>query len=361
MKFVHIADMHFDSPFINLSNKEILGDTRRLDQRKILKKVITYIQEHQIPILLISGDLYEHKYIKQSTIQYINNEFKEIPNTQIFISPGNHDPYLQNSYYAQYEWNKNVHIFNSKFEKISLQDADIYGYGFNDFYCTNCGIEELKIENPEKLNIAILHGSINSSNTEDRQYNPIPRKTLENKGFDYVAMGHIHKPSYKDEPNQRIVYPGSCISLGFDELGEHGMIVGDVTKQEIKLELISLDEKAFIEKEVDVTNILSKEELIEKINQQEYSNTEFIKIILTGTRHFEIDTYKIYQFIESEQIIKIKDKTKPYYDLQKIKNDSTLKGMFAGKMLERMQNKELSETEKEVLEKAIEIAFDALQ
>ena len=40
MKFIHIADMHFDSPFVNLSDKEILGDLRRLEQRKALKKVI---------------------------------------------------------------------------------------------------------------------------------------------------------------------------------------------------------------------------------------------------------------------------------------------------------------------------------
>ena len=45
MKFVHIADMHFDSPFINLADKEYLGDLRRLEQRKIFKKVIEYIKE----------------------------------------------------------------------------------------------------------------------------------------------------------------------------------------------------------------------------------------------------------------------------------------------------------------------------
>lgn len=34
-------------------------------------------------------------------------------------------------------------------------------------------------------------------------------------------FGHIHKLSYKDEDNQRIVNPGSLISLGFDELRKH--------------------------------------------------------------------------------------------------------------------------------------------
>ena len=38
MRFVHIADMHFDSPFTLLSNQENFGDQRRLDQRKALKK-----------------------------------------------------------------------------------------------------------------------------------------------------------------------------------------------------------------------------------------------------------------------------------------------------------------------------------
>ena len=35
MRFVHMADMHFDSPFAVLSTYEELGDIRRLDQRKV--------------------------------------------------------------------------------------------------------------------------------------------------------------------------------------------------------------------------------------------------------------------------------------------------------------------------------------
>ena len=86
MKFVHIADMHFDSPFTTLSDKGNLGEKRRLEQRKVFKKVIEYIKENNIKYLFISGDLYEHKYIRRTTIEYINNLFKEIPETKIFIS-----------------------------------------------------------------------------------------------------------------------------------------------------------------------------------------------------------------------------------------------------------------------------------
>ena len=53
MKFIHIADMHFDSPFVNLSDKDGLGDFRRLEQRKTFKKVIEYIKENDIKYLFI--------------------------------------------------------------------------------------------------------------------------------------------------------------------------------------------------------------------------------------------------------------------------------------------------------------------
>lgn len=188
MKFVHIADMHFDSPFVNLSDKDILGDLRRLQQRKVLKKVIEYIKQNSIEYLFISGDFYEHKYVKLSTIEYMNNLFKEIPDTKILISPGNHDPYTKNSYYNKFNWNENVKIFHAKIEKIENEEVDIYGYGFDDFYCTDCGIEKLEIEDKNKINLLVIHGTIDGASIEEKQYNSMTRKMLQEKKFNYIAI-----------------------------------------------------------------------------------------------------------------------------------------------------------------------------
>ena len=289
MKFVHIADMHFDSPFVNLSEKDIMGDLRRLEQRKVFKKIIEYIKENNIKYFFISGDLYEYKYIKQSTIDYINKLFEEIPETNIYIAPGNHDPYTKNSYYNKYNWSKNVKIFGPKVEKIETQDANIYGYGFDDFYCSDSGVENIEIEQTEKPNILIIHGNIDGSTIEDMQYNSMSKKMLQEKGFDYVALGHIHKKDYNTEENQKIVYPGSTISLGFDELGEHGMIVGDLEKNKLETQFIKLDDKQFTKRELNVDSIYSKEELIEKINELEIEENNYVEIILIGNRNFEIN------------------------------------------------------------------------
>ena len=357
MKFVHIADMHFDSPFVNLSDKDILGDLRRLEQRKAFKKIIEYIKQNQIEYLFISGDLYEHKYVKLSTIEYINSLFQEIPNTKIFISPGNHDPYIKNSYYNKFNWNENVKIFHSEIEKIEEKDVNIYGYGFDEFYCTNCGIEELELEESNKINILVIHGTLDGASLEEKQYNSMTRRMLQEKKFDYIALGHIHKPDY----STNIVYPGSTISLGFDELGEHGMIVGDIQKGEVKLEFIPLDEEKFKEIEMDVTDIVSKEELIEKINELEIQNNEYIKVILIGNRNFEINKYELLKYMENERIIKIKDHTKIAYNLEKMANENTLKGLFAKEMLEKLNQPNMAEEEKEIIEKAIEIGIEALE
>ena len=361
MKFVHISDIHFDSPFVNLSDKEGLGNLRRLEQRKALKKAIEYIKENNIKYLFISGDLYEQKYIKKSTIEYINNLFKEIPETKIFISPGNHDPYIKNSYYNKFIWNENVKIFNSKIEKIETEEANIYGYGFDDFYCKNSGIENIEIEDNTKLNILVIHGSLDGGTIENNEYNPLTRKMLKTKKFDYVALGHIHKLDYNQEENQNIVYPGSTVSLGFDELGSHGMIVGNLEKDKIQLEFMPLDEMEFKLQEVDVTGINSKEELIEKINEIKFKENELIEIILVGKRKFEINKYELYKLILNDKIIKIKNKTKIDYNLEKLANETTLKGLFAKEMLQKLNEDNLSEEDKEIIEKAVEIGLEALE
>ena len=220
MKFVHIADVHLDVPFTVLEGRK-LADKRRLEQREALRNVIEYIKENSIPYLFICGDLYEHEYIKEATIEYINKLFKTISDTKVFIVPGNHDPYIKNSYYAKYNWAKNVKIFTEKIERVEQENICIYGYGFEDFYLKNPDYENIQIEDKKKVNILLTHGTLDGSKNDEILYNPISKTILKNLGFDYVGLGHIHKLSYNDEENQRIVNPGSLVSLGFDELGKH--------------------------------------------------------------------------------------------------------------------------------------------
>ncbi len=357
LKFIHMADMHFDMPFTVLNSRNKLGDKRRLEQREAFKKVIEYIKENNIEYLFIAGDLYENEYIRKTTIEYINNLFKEIPTTKIFITPGNHDPYINNSMYKDFNWNENVHIFNSKISVIEAKDCDIYGVGFDDFYCKGLGIENIKIKNKEKINILITHGTLNGGTIENMEYNPLNKTMLNKLGFDYIALGHIHKLDYNNEENQRIVYPGSTISMGFDELGSHGVVLGEINKEDIKLDFLKIDNKEFQEIELDISDINSIEELIEKINNLELDKNAYYKLILIGDKNFEINTYKLIDFILNENIIKIKNRTKIKINLEEISKNNNLKGLFVKEILEELNK---NNYDKNLLQNALEIGLEII-
>lgn len=354
MRFIHMADMHFDAPFTALSRQEELGDIRRLEQRKIFNKIIEYIKKENIEYLFIAGDLYEHQYIRESTIEYIHNLFKAIPKTKVFISPGNHDPMLKNSYYHNFEWSDNVYIFSSEIQKYDFEEVEIYGYGFEDFYCKNSKIEEIQIENPEKINIFITHGSLNASQTVEMGYNPINENKIKQIGFDYIALGHIHKQTI----NGNIVYPGSCLAFGFDELGKHGILDVTLEKNSLQINFIDLDEKEFVEKEVDISNIFSEEELIETLINIKTEPEKLYKIILTGNKNIEVNQNKIIKIINQKNILKIKDQTKLAFNLEKIEKENNLKSYFLKEIMNLKKENEVSEEE---IKQALEIGLQILQ
>lgn len=356
MKFVHIADIHLDCPFTSLNRIPHLSDIRRLEQRHIFRKVIEYIKENHIPYLFIAGDLYEHEYVKQSTIEYINQLFQEIPETKIFIAPGNHDPYIKNSYYAKYNWNENVTIFKDIIQRIELEEFDLYGYGFSDFYCRDSKIQDLEVKNQNKINIVLIHGTLDGGLNENREYNPIVSKKLKEKRLNYVALGHIHKPNYQSN----IVYPGSIISFGFDEPGEHGMIVGEIEKDKVSTEFIPLDTRDYIREEIKVDQFQCQEDLIEELNKKKMKERQLCEIVLIGKRNFEIDLQKIESLISEKRILKLKDLTKSNYDLHKIANDCTLKGIFAQIMLKKLEEA-TNDEERKNIENAIEIGLNCLE
>ena len=405
MRFIHMADVHFDSPFTVLASRNNLANIRRLEQREAFKKTIEYIKVKKIPFLFISGDLYEQEYIRESTIEYINNLFRTIPETRIFISPGNHDPFLSNSFYNTFNWNKNVTIFNSEIKIIETEEADIYGFGFTDFYCENSRIEEIKLKNKNKINILITHGALDASKTLDMQYNPLNSNKLKEIGFDYIALGHIHKANYENNRNN-FIYPGSLISFGFDELGEHGFLDIKINKNnseiknkieenkinnseiknkieenkinnleikikieknkinnleeknyekdKIEIKFLRADERKFEEESIDISSIKSEEELIEKLDEMNLEEENFYKIILKGTKKIELNETRICKLIQKDMILKVRDKTETEYNIDNLAMQKNLKGMFVKNLLEKLKS---DPQEEDSIKKAMEIGL----
>lgn len=345
MKFIHMADLHFDTPLVSLKNNRDLIKKRRTEQRQVFRDVIQLIKKENIEFLFISGDLFEQKYVEKGTIEFIISSFQLIPNTKIFISPGNHDPFIKNSPYSIFEWPENVTIFNGEVGMFPCENVNIYGLGFTDYEFSSEEIDNLEIEDEEKINVLIIHGTLNGGS---KKYLDLKEKVLEK--FDYVALGHIHEKKVDDS---KIIYPGSLLSIGFDELGEHGIILGELEKNNITYEFKNMEYKHFEIIEIDISEFKSPEEILNHIELGE----DIYKIVLQGERNIDIEKLKEIINMQEKNICEIRDLTHLAYDLESIAKEKNLKGFFTKKMLEEME--ENPERKEEIL-KAIEMTYQLL-
>ena len=102
----------------------------------------------------------------------------------------------------------------------------------------------------------------------------------------------------------------------------------------------------------------SKEDLVEKINELKLEENKLYEIELIGSRNFEINTRDIFKLITKPNILKIKDNTNLKYNLDEIKNEKTLRGLFVKEMLKKEDEQKYTKDE---IRKAIEIGLNSLK
>lgn len=106
VRILHTADLHLDYGFTpGLLPYNRIKDRRR-DLLETFDRIIGIAKDERAELLLISGDLFEHRYIQTSTVNYVNQKLKGLSETYVFILPGNHDPYHLIHYYKSYPWGK---------------------------------------------------------------------------------------------------------------------------------------------------------------------------------------------------------------------------------------------------------------
>ncbi len=125
----------------------------------------------------------------------------------------------------------------------------------------------------------------------------------------------------------------------------------------MNIEFVKLDDRKFEEKELEVDDLLSKEDLIEKILSLKLDSMTMYKIILTGKRNFEINPRKILEAISSDNILKLKDNTKLNYHIEELAKQNNIKGIFIREVLKVYENNLCTEEE---FQKAIEIGLEAM-
>ncbi len=342
MKFIHIADVHINKPCKNSKiRKQKLFDA--------FAKMIKFIKKENIDYLFIAGDFYEHRYINNVDIKYIDELFKEIPNTKIYISPGNHDPYTEDSIYNSYKFSDNVHIFRN-LDNIKNNDVNIIGYGFTNFESKDINIQDIKNKiNNDTSNILLIHGDLNGSSI----HNNMNVHELEKLNLDYIALGHIHKSNFNciDKivdlnklKKENIYYSGSFLNDEFKQnFDETGVIYGKIDKNRnlLNLNRLHFDNTEYIIKTVDISKIENTFKLIMYLDEKiMYDENKYYLINLVGNKNFILDEKYILKNLSNKNILDIKDMRVKKINFENLRKENTLKGHFVNKCLNKIEELE---------------------
>ena len=132
MRILHAADLHLDSAFGALSSDQ--ARQRRRESREILNTLADLVCKERVNLVLLSGDLFDGERVYPETIELLQGALKRM-RCPVFISPGNHDPFVPKSPYAKEQWPENVHIFQTeKLTAVPVPELGcvVYGAAFTD-------------------------------------------------------------------------------------------------------------------------------------------------------------------------------------------------------------------------------------
>ena len=248
--------------------------------------------------------------------------------------------------------------------EFSELNTRVYGKSFKEVYMKGEERFSLKADS-NFINLMCIHGELRSDMGSD--YNSITSGFIENSGMDYIALGHVHKRTDVGKiGNTYIAYCGCPEGQGFDELGEKGVYVGIISKDECSLTFTPVAKRMHISENIDITGMSNPSEIAEHILdiiKQKYPDSfadNLYKIILTG----EIPDSTVLSLAEISARLsgdlyfaKLRDKTEIKLDFESIAQENTLKGIFVKNMLKKLES--ATKEEKPLIKSALNIGIKA--
>ena len=338
MKFIHLADVHLGA----VPDKGYTWSERRGEEIwETFRRVIAEIRKDPVDFLFIAGDLF-HRQPLLRELNEVNYLFSTIPATKVFLIAGNHDYLKKDSFYRSYNWEENVVFFQE--EKLSCVECAggvcVYGLSYHHREIREPLYEKIRPTGNGTCHILLAHGG-------EESHIPIRFPELHLAGFDYVALGHIHKPQvlYKDQ----MAYAGALEPIDRGDTGSHGYFRGSFEKGRLHLEFVPFAvrsyQQIFLTVREDSTQFSLEDMLRADIHSRGSQN--LYQVVLRGQRAPEllILTEKL---MALGNVIEVLDESHPAYPLAELEKQYS--GTLIGDYIAYFREKDpLSETEKKAL------------
>lgn len=344
MKFIHIADVHLGakpdagSAYSAKRGKEIWNS---------LARVTEICNEEKAEVLLIAGDLF-HRQPLLRELKEVNSLFERLIDTQVVLTAGNHDYLKRDSYYRTFEWAQNVHMILSEeltcveLPKLSLA---VYGMSYHAREIREGRYNTARPEGRQRYEILLAHGG-------DERHIPIQKERLSVLGYDYVALGHIHKPQILADNRwnlmetqskagtmyeSRIAYSGALEPIDKNDTGRHGYIQGELTGTGCRIEFVPCALREYIHLTVTAQKRMTGHGLKECIRDRikELGIQNIYRVTVKGFRDPDI-LFDLNDMDPYGNITDLADETKPAYDFARLLGQS--RGDLLGRFIESLMD-----------------------
>ena len=239
MKVLHVSDLHI--------GKRVNGMSMLDDQRYILRQILDIAEKRQVSVLLIAGDVYDKASPSAEAVTVFDAFLTDAvaAGLHVLAIPGNHDS-AERIAYAQGLLEKQgvclPPVYAGEVERVELEDehgpvefwllpflkpgdvrrffpdeeiGDDYSAALRAVFGA-CAIDQ------GKRNVVLSHQLVTAYGTApDRADDEIKLGGMDNvdvsvyDAFDYVALGHVHRPQRVGRDTVR--YSGSPLKYSFSE------------------------------------------------------------------------------------------------------------------------------------------------
>lgn len=263
-QFLHAADLHLDSPLRGLARRGELAGAFLEASRRALDNLVSAAIAERVALLIIAGDIYDGDWRDYATGQFFVRQMGRLAQAGIpvFLIRGNHD--ADSVITKNLPLPTNVHSFSVRSvgtETIESLRVAVHGRGFANRHVADNVALSYPPALPGYFNIGVLHTSLTGRDGHD-VYAPCSIQDLQRAGYDYWALGHIHKREIVAD-NPAIVFPGNLQGRHARETGEKGATLVSVVDGRITaIEALTLDAARFDHAIVDLAGVASLPDLM---------------------------------------------------------------------------------------------------
>jgi exonuclease SbcD len=288
IRILHTADVHLDSPLRSLALRDPeLRDRVQTSSRTALSRIVDIALANDVVALLIAGDLFDGAERSARTAAFLTLQLERLREhrVRVFYVKGNHD--VENPLTGELSLPDNVHVFDGRGGKVQLAEGVwIHGVSFATRHAPENLLPRFPAPVDGAVNVAMLHTSLMGAEGHD-PYAPCTVGDLTAAGFDYWALGHVHRRQVHSNAPW-VVMPGTPQGRDIGEPGPKSATLLTIDKV-IEIEEVPTSAVEFIHLVIDATDTESDDNLrdllkrtLRETARNLVSESAVIRLELTG-------------------------------------------------------------------------------